>query len=122
MQFWLNRPKCCQPSTKCLLLKIDSAVVEKLGRGIGLEGLFRDDFLESDRPGWKDQVSLFLKMMPCFGATMTSGNNRVAFASCFIHGRDRTRLVVSDFGFRSCGRRSDSVTSTMSRDCSHVTK
>ena len=33
-RFWLKRPKCCQPSTKCLLLNRDSAVVEKLGRGI----------------------------------------------------------------------------------------
>ena len=84
--------------------------------------MFRDDFLESDRPGWKYQVSSFFRMMPCFGVIMTSGNSSVAFASCFIHGRDRTKFVVSGFGFGSCGRRSDSATSTMSRDMSHVTK
>ena len=76
-RFWLKRPKYCHPFTKCLLLNNDSADVEKLGRGIGCVGLFRDDFLESDRPGWKKQVSLFFKIMPCFGAIMTSGNSSV---------------------------------------------
>jgi len=72
--------------------------------------------------GGKTRCHFFYKMMPCFGGIMASGNNRVAFALCFIHRRDRTRLVVSGFGFRSYGRRSDSATSTMSRDCSHVTE
>ena len=81
-RFWLNRPKCCQPSTKCLLWNNVSAVVEKLGRGIGCVGLFREDFLERDRPGWKNHFSLFFKISPCFGAVITSGSSNVALASC----------------------------------------
>ena len=57
--------------------------------------LLRVNFLESDRPGWNDQVSFFLKMKPCFGVAIASSSRRVALVSCWIHGRDRTRLVVS---------------------------
>ena len=95
----------------------ETASDSKSGSWIALRSLFRRDFSLRDRPGWNDQdASSFFRRIPCFGAFMRSGMNRVVLASSQIHGRVRTRLVMSVVFVGSCSSRSHSIMSRMSPD------